>query len=54
MTAIGFLLLVVSIWLAWATKEPDSGPSELLSWMAISGLVLIIAGITRFLWQAMP
>lgn len=54
MTAIGFLLLVIALWLSWATKEPNGQPSEFLSWMAISGLVLVIAGITRFLWQAMP
>jgi thiol:disulfide interchange protein len=54
MTAIGFLLLVVAIWLAWATKEPNDAPSQLLSWFAVIGLVLIIAGITKFLWSAMP
>ena len=54
MTAIGFLLLVIAIWLSWATREPNGPPSELLSWTALAGLVLVIAGITRFLWQAMP
>lgn len=54
MTAIGFVLIVVAVWLSWATRTPESGTSDALSWLALIGLLLVLAGITTFLWEAMP
>ena len=52
MTAIGFLLIVLSIFI-FAIDEKGRA-SGYIGLMAFSGIVFITGGIFRFLWQVMP
>ena len=58
MTAIGFVLTIVSLLIGWFVHDPqDQDHPGAYNWAlggACTGLALIASGVTVWLWRVMP
>lgn len=55
MTAIGLVLIILTSWLMWMSDNNTSGTVIVIEvatfWL---GVLLVIAGVIKFIWQVMP
>ena len=55
MTAIGLVLIIVALWFIWMSDNNTSGAIIVIEvailWL---GVLLVIAGVIKFVWQVMP
>lgn len=58
MTAIGLILMVIGSILMWLFSDPWSTAFSAIEWVAgtcmLSGFIFFTAGVTVWLWRAMP
>ena len=55
MTAIGLVLIILALWFIWMSDNNTSGTTIVIEvatlWL---GVLLVIAGVIKFVWQVMP